>query len=79
MLNGDELWDASITRGLMAVESHGRVVSCYEDAPSSLYGSLVATVGRSPASVALISDAGWRFVSTDCWSWLISSRHGYNL
>ncbi|MGC3956139.1 MAG: class I adenylate-forming enzyme family protein [Propionicimonas sp.] len=58
MLDGDDLWDASVTRGLTRVESHGRVVSCFADAPATLYASLAATAERLPAGIALVSDDG---------------------
>lgn len=58
MLNGDDLWETPVTRGLMPVVSHGRLVSCFADAPASLYTSLAATAERRPGSIALVSDEG---------------------
>lgn len=58
MLVGSTLWDASITRGMIEVDAHGRRVSIFKDAPESLYTSLAATAARRPDATALVSDEG---------------------
>lgn len=57
MLIGDELWDARVTAGMREANAHGRAVTVFEDAPTSLYASLVTSAERSPDAVALVDDA----------------------
>lgn len=59
MLIGNDLWDASITRGMTEIEAHGRRVSVFADSPVSLYTSLAATASRRPDAIALVSDEGF--------------------
>lgn len=58
MLRGEELWDARVTAGLTTANVRGHEFVVYEDAPTSLYTSLVASAVRAPDSVALIADDG---------------------
>jgi len=57
---GEHFWDYAVTAGMREVESHGRRVRVFDEAPTTLYASLEATARRQPDEVALVDDDGRR-------------------